>query len=323
MLHETRGHAPGVLAQPSIGRIVRRGRLFPRVLGCTCSTVRSQEVTSQDEDADERTAPDPEDNLEGYEHEQAESETLTHDPVVDPGPSSLPPRHPRLHDSPRGQRSDEPQRQAESPANPLRETEDDKIMTALKKLLNSKRSDGSQQSAQDEEWGSTFGPKPGLKWRGGAAPTPPSRRYDKEDVRAWSKFQKKVDLWTLQATPYMSRKEMSLALYSSLQGELEQELEHMPLSQIHHEDGINTMMAALRQPMEQKFVYQKRNCFTSSRSFDGFQVRLCAITFRDFGGPNVAYEQWESRCLARLTRKPSAPDSWTVLACRRKPNGSF
>lgn len=161
--------------------------------------------------------------------------------------------------------------------------EDDKTMKALQKLL-AKRGNASSNSSEPDKWSSLFGPKPGLKWRGGAAPSPPPWKYDKEDVRAWSKYQKKVDMWVLQAASYMSKKETSLALYASLQGELEQELEHMPMSQIYHEDGITAIMTALRQPMEQKLIYQQKRKFLREfevlRRLNGKTMRTYIARFR-------------------------------------------
>ena len=50
----------------------------------------------------------------------------------------------------------------------------------------------------------------------GGAEQPPVWRYDRDDLRAYSKFVKKVEIWKLQVAPYMTPKEMALALYNSL-----------------------------------------------------------------------------------------------------------
>ena len=68
----------------------------------------------------------------------------------------------------------------------------------------------------EEEWQSAAGPQKGVRWRGGQIPQPPLWRYDREDVRAYTKYCKKVAIWQLQAAPYVSPKEMSLLLYNSL-----------------------------------------------------------------------------------------------------------
>ena len=94
----------------------------------------------------------------------------------------------------------------------------DNLLSALRKLV-AKKDD-------DSEWSAMSGPQRGVRWRGGAPPLPPTWRYDKDDLRAYTKFVKKVEIWKLQVAPYMSKKEMALSLYNSLQGEAEQELEH-------------------------------------------------------------------------------------------------
>ena len=75
-------------------------------------------------------------------------------------------------------------------------------------------------------WKSRMGSERGVRWRGGAPPTPPAWRYDAQDPRAYSKYAKKVALWRIQAASYMTPCEASLMLYNSLSGEAETELEH-------------------------------------------------------------------------------------------------
>ena len=59
----------------------------------------------------------------------------------------------------------------------------------------------------------------------------------------------------------MTSREAALLLYTSLSGEAEAELEHTPLHRINAEDGIDYILQALKAPMEQKSVYQKRKFF--------------------------------------------------------------
>ena len=66
-------------------------------------------------------------------------------------------------------------------------------------------------------------PERGVKWRGGAPPPPPKWTYEKEDLPAFSKYERKVRLWEAQVEPYMSKREASLQLYNALSGEPEQE----------------------------------------------------------------------------------------------------
>ena len=81
----------------------------------------------------------------------------------------------------------------------------------------------------------------------------------------------------------MSKKEMALALYNSLQGEAEQELEHTPTEDFYTDDGVDKIVEALRSPMEQKIVYQKRKYlskFENVRRYAGETMRSYVNRFR-------------------------------------------
>ena len=212
--------------------------------------------------------------------ERAESETPTLDPEIDPDqhlPRARPggalpdpvPLHPGRREGPR--RDLLPDRTPGAAS-----SNDDRLLGALKSLVNAK-------GKQDDDWVSLSGPQRGVRWRGGTAPLPPAWRYDRDDLRAYSKFVKKIEIWKLQVAPYMSKKEMALALYNSLQGEAEQELEHTPISEIYVEDGVDKIAEALRSPMEQKMVYQKRKFlseFENLRRYSGETMRSFVNRFR-------------------------------------------
>ena len=53
-----------------------------------------------------------------------------------------------------------------------------------------------RSSADDDadEWDSRRGPEPGVRWRSGQWPVPPSWKYDSNDLRAYSKYCKKVQI---------------------------------------------------------------------------------------------------------------------------------
>ena len=122
----------------------------------------------------------------------------TTDQVVEPSV-----RAPSVHSQPRRlQPTLQPQSQNAMSSN----ADQDRLLDALRRLVTSKKQD-------DDDWSSQAGPQKGVRWRGGAVPQPPQWRYDRDDLRAYSKFVKKVDIWKLQAAPFMSKKEMSLALY--------------------------------------------------------------------------------------------------------------
>ena len=185
--------------------------------------------------------------------EMAESEHPTVDPIVEPDP--LPARDvPRPH---QGAREDPVVRggrgrgkgggHRDEPSGSLTST-DGKLLQTLQRLVDKDSGD----------WSSAKGPSKGVRWKSGQPPAPPVWKYDKEDLRAYSKFCKKVEIWKLQAAAYIPPKEMALQLYGSLQGECEQELEHMSIEEIYQDSGIATILAALKAPMEQKTIYQKR-----------------------------------------------------------------
>ncbi|CAE7225383.1 unnamed protein product [Symbiodinium microadriaticum] len=113
-------------------------------------------------------------------------------------------------------------------------------------------------SSSSTAWKSKMGPEKGVRWRGGTPPQPPTWRYDHQDPRAYSKYAKKVSLWRIQVSAYMTPREAALLLYTSLTGEAETELEHAPIESINTDTGIDFILETLRTPMEQKLVFQKR-----------------------------------------------------------------
>lgn len=143
---------------------------------------------------------------EGFEgREWPESEQRTDDPCVEP---ESPHHVPRSEPPPHHRRSAVPQRPPQTePSVKVSQTREDELLSALKKLISKKDADDSA------DWNSLKGPKQGTKWRGGTAPAPPSWQYDKDDLRAYDKFRKKVDLWMLRVAPFQSKKESALRQY--------------------------------------------------------------------------------------------------------------
>ncbi|CAL1170840.1 unnamed protein product, partial [Cladocopium goreaui] len=153
--------------------------------------------------------------------------------------------------------------------------DDDSTIKKLKEVLN--------KDDNDEPWDDRKGPSKGIRWRGGTAPSPPQWKYDATDLRAYNKFCKKVEIWMLQVAPYLSKREAALSLYNALQGEAEQELEHTPVSEIYTDDGVQVILQALKAPMEQKAIYQKRrylNDFEHIRRYQGETMRSFVNRFR-------------------------------------------
>ena len=222
--------------------------------------------------------PQPDDNGDSLD-ERAEEESRTNDPCVDPDlhhgpqrddPPAVPP-HQRLLE-PRADRN-EPVRFGGGSG--TMSSTDGQLLKALQRLVTSKK--------QDDDWASASGPQKGVRWRGGAPPQPPIWRYEKDDLRAYSKYVKKIEIWKLQVQPFMTKKEMALTLYNSLQGEAEQELEHTPIEDFYVDDGVDKIVSALKGPMEQKAVYQKRKFlseFENVRRYAGESMRSYVNRFR-------------------------------------------
>ncbi|CAK9028994.1 unnamed protein product [Durusdinium trenchii] len=124
-------------------------------------------------------------------------------------------------------------------------------------LRDKSRGRGNDSSAPS--WTSNMGPSRGVKFRGGAAPTPPAWSYDVKDIRAYEKYEKKVRLWQMHARHFMTDKEIGLSLYTSPRGEAEQELEFLEAEAIYDRQGVDAILQHLRASFQQKTsVYIKR-----------------------------------------------------------------
>ena len=103
------------------------------------------------------------------------------------------------------------------------------------------------KSDEINDWNIKKGPEPGLRWRTGQPPTPPTWRYDPNDLRAFAKFQKKVQIWQIQMEQYASKRDQALMLYGWLTGDAEQELEHLSIEEVHTDDGISLILVLWQQ----------------------------------------------------------------------------
>ena len=199
-----------------------------------------------------RTGPSgpPGDDPDAEAREAAESEPLTLDPCVTPSETGSQPE--KL--SRRQRRS---RKQAAAKANDTAEqeiaTENLDTIKKLRKLLKDPKADTDGAS-----WSSLKGPERGVRWRGGTPPAPPKWQYAKDDLRAFSKYERKVNIWLLQVKPYMSDAEAALTLYCSLTGEAEEELEHIDLEKLYAKNGVAFLLEQLRGPLQSKQVYLKR-----------------------------------------------------------------
>ena len=142
---------------------------------------------------------------------------------------------------------------------------------------------GRKSKTSTATWNSRMGPEKNVRWRGGTPPAPPAWKYDVTDLRAFSKWARKIEIWRVQISSYMTSREASLLLYTSLTGEAEAELEHAPLEKINHETGIDYILETLKAPMEQKAVYQKRKFladFEQLNRYPGEGLRTFANRYR-------------------------------------------
>ena len=182
--------------------------------------------------------PSPPDPSDWY-YETAESETLTHDPLVDPDGGSRSSRRRRARRAAGRQSSDTPENVTGSAVDNKEQsaqvgTSSNDLLSVMRQLLNEKKDSKPKDSNSTTSWTSRKGPEPGIKFRGGTPPAPPTWKYNASDLRAFSRWERRVKVWQLQVKSYLSQSDAALALFTSLTGEAEQEVEHLDLERIHH-----------------------------------------------------------------------------------------
>ncbi|CAK9107863.1 unnamed protein product [Durusdinium trenchii] len=194
---------------------------------------------------------------EQHQEEHAESEQPTNDPVLPDEAAEMPENPYHFEEEPQRtpvRPSRPPSMAASQRATPGPALQDpiDQLSKALAKLI--KKGNSSEAS-----WNSMMGPSKGIKFRGGAAPAPPKWYFNPEDVRAYDRYERKVLLWEMQARHFMSQAEIGLTLYASLQGEAEQQLEFLEMSEVYSKTGVKTILGLLKSAFQQKQVYVKRH----------------------------------------------------------------
>lgn len=261
---------------------------------------------------------------EGREH--AESEVLTADPSIDPATLEPLPRlsrrkrraqkkqqaaneraQSRLHlgDQGRpGSSGDGPSEETQrAPAGRKRSESDQWRDDVLKQLTKPK----------DSEWTVQKGPAPGIKYRSGQPPLPPSWSYGKDDPRAFSKWERKMQVWRIQVASYLPPSEAAMLLYTSLRGEAEEELEWVDLSKVNSPGGIDFIIEALRKPLQTREVYLKRRYLFE---YEGIQ-RQNGETIRSFATDTTGVKgHWQplaSMSPQCMTPSQGVPGCW--IAC--------
>ncbi|CAK9013314.1 Integrase catalytic domain-containing protein [Durusdinium trenchii] len=141
-----------------------------------------------------------------------------------------------------------------------------RIIDLLSQLVaNQTKTDSSQTS-----WNSQRGPQRGVRWRGGTPPSPPQGR-NSADLRAFARWERKVEVWALQVKAFMPPSDAALMLFTSLTGEAELETEHLDLSKVNSADGIQYLVDTLREPLQQKLLFQKRKLLSDYEHIARFQ----------------------------------------------------
>lgn len=197
----------------------------------------------------------PESSDGGWTWEREDSESHTTDPVVDP--ETLQPvgrrRRRRKHPVEVGETVHPtlpiPQRQKQDEPNTK-----DELLQVMRQLL----SEQNRSNKSDASWNSRRGPEKGVRWRGGTPPAPPAWKGSSSDLRAFARWERRIEIWKLQIRSYMSDSEAALMLFASLTGEPEQEVEHLDLAKVNCSSGISYIVDSLREPLQQRTLFQKR-----------------------------------------------------------------
>ena len=198
----------------------------------------------------------PESSDGGWTFERGDSESHTTNPVVEP--DTLQP----VSGGRRRRRRKNPADvgESEQPTLPIPQRQNDEPNT-MKDLLQVMRqlvSEQSKSNKSDASWNSRREPEKGVRWRGGTPPAPPAWKGSSADLRAFARWERRIDIWKLQIRSYMSEAEAALMLFTSLTGEPEQEVEHLDLARVNSSCGISYIVDSLREPLQQRTLFQKR-----------------------------------------------------------------
>ena len=197
-------------------------------------------------------SPPSDGGISGAEWHDSESHTT--DPVIDPDMMSSSSRRRRRR---RGRVDNQPEAHERRATGQddlgLSSANQSRIVDLLSQLVaNQMRTDNSQGS-----WTSQRGPARGVRWRGGTPPSPPLWK-NSADLRAFARWERKAEVWALQMKAFMPAADAALSLFTSLSGEAELETEHIDLEKVHSNDGIKYLVETLREPLQQKVLFQKR-----------------------------------------------------------------
>ena len=210
---------------------------------------------------------------EWHGERQAESEAATEDVMIDPDtgtPVGMSRRQRRALRrrvaadlNPKPAEAAQPRREASSTQpntakggerRPSNDWRDDMLRSLHDYMIRDKDKDKDK----NKEWNNKKGPQPGIKFRGGAPPQPPTWSYARDDLRAFQKWERRIRIWQEHVSSYVPPNEAAMLLYCSLRGECEEELEWAPLDKINSDSGVDFILDSLRKPLMTRTIYLKR-----------------------------------------------------------------
>ena len=277
----------------------------------------------------------PHDDPDHHGHERAESEAATFDPSVDPDEPPQMRRRNRRSRRSRGSNSDVGRGQEVPEARPTLPSDAFLAQGPAGDVIESDVADPVHHvsKSSDASWNSRMGPEKGVKYRSGMPPQPPAWRYNREDLRSFVKWERKLSVWQLQIQSYMNRREAALLLFTSLSGEAEEELENCDLAKVNSATGIEYIQEQLRQGLQTKLVYQKRKLLADHESIvrqNNESIRAFANRYRrteraltSVGVSVHAMYDDESRGNRLLERSRLSPENQRLALIGSRYNLSF
>ena len=197
------------------------------------------------------------------------------------------------------------------------------LASLVKTLQNAVNKAEHASESSSSSWNSRMGPEKGVRYRTGAPPPPPAWKYNKDDLRSFPKWQRKLSVWKRQIAGYMSKKDAALLLYSSLTGEAEEELEHCDLDRLESADGIEYIEQTLQSGLATRLVYQKRKLMAdyesivrqpgeSMRAYSN-RYRRCEIALQSVAVDVSGMYDSESRGNRLLERSRISPENQRLV----------
>lgn len=132
----------------------------------------------------------------------------------------------------------------------------------------------NHSSRSQDSWCSRAGPQKGVRRHGGTPPSPPQWR-NSADLRAFARWERKVEVWALQMMKaFMPPSDAALRLFTPLSGEAELETEHLDLNKVKSVDGIKYISCGYpsRAVAAEVVVSKESSCCRTTSTFAGIQT---------------------------------------------------